>query len=145
MSEIREITEKDLDALQDVLSNLSDTGCEPAPRITLAFRENRDETTYGYFDDDDQLVGTISLLMEWKFIHDGGLVGHIEDVATKSGCEGRGIGQALVAHAVEECRRKSLDRNRKCYKVILDCDKDLVGFYEKAGFREVGVCMRMDF
>ena len=33
--------------------------------------------------------------------------------------------------------------NAACYKVILDCTPDLVPFYEKNGFQQVGVCMRM--
>ena len=138
MSDIREISADDLNALQDVLSNLSAVGLDPGDaQLVYDIREHREVMTYGYFED-DRLVGTISLLVEQKFIHNGGLVGHIEDAAVRSDCGGRGIGRALVAHAVEKCRDKG------CYKVILDCAENLVGFYGKSGFREAGVCMRLD-
>ena len=138
MGNIREINDDDLDMLQDVLSNLSKVGLGPSEaRLIHDIRKHREVMTYGYFED-DRLVGTISLLIEQKFIHKGGLVGHIEDVAVQSDCGGQGIGQALVAHAVEKCRE------RGCYKVILDCAENLVVFYEKSGFRGAGVFMRLD-
>ena len=138
MGHIREINDDDLNALQDVLSNLSAVGLDSGEaRLIHDLREHREVATYGYFED-DRLVGTISLLIEQKFIHKGGRAGHIEDVAVRSDCGGRGIGQALVAHAVGKCRE------RGCYKVILDCAENLVDFYGKSGFREAGVFMRLD-
>src|SRR5208337_4897823 len=53
---------------------------------------------------DGQVVGTASLLIERKFIHKGGRVGHIEDVAVHKEFEGHGIGSALVRHALAEAR-----------------------------------------
>ena len=40
----------------------------------------------------------------------------------------KGIGTALVRHAVEQARRLA------CYKVILNCQGDRVGFYTRLGF-----------
>ena len=37
------------------------------------------------------IIGSTTLLIEQKFIHDGGKVGHIEDVVTRKGYEGFGI------------------------------------------------------
>jgi glucosamine-phosphate N-acetyltransferase len=83
-------------------------------------------------------VGTASLLVEQKSIHSGGLVGHIEDVATREGYEGRGIGKRLVVHAATEAWRLG------CYKVILDCSKENLPFYERCGFRPHEIEMRID-
>ncbi len=85
-----------------------------------------------------EVVGTTTLLVEEKFIHHGGLVGHIEDVAVRKGYEGRGIGGSVVKAAVDLAREKG------CYKVILDCKRDLTGFYEKLGFSARDVGMRID-
>ena len=37
---------------------------------------------------DGNIIGTTTLLVEQKFIHGGGKVGHIEDVAVRKGYEG---------------------------------------------------------
>jgi glucosamine-phosphate N-acetyltransferase len=66
------------------------------------------------------------------------LGGHIVDVAVWKNYEGRGVGGALVAAAVQ--RAKELG----CYKVILDCKPELVGFYERLGFAKHDVGMRLD-
>lgn len=84
------------------------------------------------------VTGTITLLLERKFIHAGGLVAHIEDVATRRGWERHGIGRALVDYAVQEAKKAG------CYKIILDCSNKNIPFYEKCGFRVSGLCMRRD-
>jgi len=87
---------------------------------------------------DGRVVGVTTLLVEQKLIHGGGRVGHIEDVAVSKGFEGKGVGSSLVKSAVQ------LAQDKGCYKVILDCKDDVVGFYEKAGFRRYEVGMRLD-
>ena len=42
------------------------------------------------------MIGATTLLVEQKFIHSGGKAGHIEDVVTRKGFEGLGIGSALI-------------------------------------------------
>src|SRR5262249_37917110 len=83
------------------------------------------------------VIGTVSLLIEQKFIHRGGLVGHIEDVSVRPGYEKMGIGTALAQHATEQARKLG------CYKVILNCAEHLVSFYESIGFRRHEVQMRI--
>jgi N-acetylglutamate synthase-like GNAT family acetyltransferase len=84
------------------------------------------------------VIGTASLLVEQKFIHQGGMVGHIEDVSVRLGYEKMGVGTALVRHATEQARKLG------CYKVILDCSENLIPFYESLGFRCHAVQMRTE-
>lgn len=86
----------------------------------------------------EEVVGTTALLVEQKFIHQGGRCGHIEDVAVHPDHKEKGIGSALVKHAVEQARAQG------CYKVILSCYEGLLPFYEKLGFRRHDVGMRID-
>jgi glucosamine-phosphate N-acetyltransferase len=86
-----------------------------------------------------RVVGTVSLLLEQKFLHGGGWVGHVEDVAVHRDYQGRGVGSALVRHATEEARR------RGCYKVILNCYERLVPFYERLGYRPHDAGLRIDW
>jgi glucosamine-phosphate N-acetyltransferase len=85
-----------------------------------------------------RVVGTVSLLLEQKFIHGGGRVGHIEDVAVHADYQEQGIGTALVRHATEEARRCG------CYKVVLCCSELLVPFYARLGYRAHTRGMRID-
>src|SRR6516225_653278 len=63
---------------------------------------------------DDRIVGTASLLIEEKFIHEGGCSGHIEDVAVHPEYQKQGVGAALVRYLIEQARAAG------CYKVILN-------------------------
>jgi len=85
-----------------------------------------------------RVVGTTTLFAERKFIHRGGIVGHIEDVAVLEGYEGKGVGTSLVKAGIEYAKELG------CYKCILDCRPELVKFYERLGFREHDVGMRID-
>lgn len=87
---------------------------------------------------DGRVVGTASLLIEPKFIHNGGVTGHVEDVAVHPECQGRGIGVLLVERVLEESRKEG------CYKVILDCSEKVMPFYEKLGFHKWERTMRID-
>ena len=89
-------------------------------------------------NDDTEIIGSITLLIEQKFIHDGGKSGHIEDVVTRREYEGMGVGSALVSAALAFAKEKN------CYKVILDCSEKNVPFYEKIGFRRNEISMRYD-
>lgn len=87
---------------------------------------------------DGRVAGTASLIVEKKYIHAGGLVGHIEDVAVHRDHWRKGIGTQLVD------RLTSLAEELKCYKVILNCVDPLTPFYEKLGFRRHDSGLRCD-
>ena len=87
---------------------------------------------------DGEIVGTASVFIEPKFIHSGGLVGHIEDVAVAPDRNGEGIGGALVKHLIQHCR------DLGCYKILLQCTPELLRYYEREGFQQWVCNMRMD-
>lgn len=87
---------------------------------------------------DGKIIGSITLLIEPKFIHDGGIVGHIEDVVVSKEKQGKGIGEKLVRYAINFAGELG------CYKTILDCDDGLIPFYEKVGFKKHSNEMRFD-
>ena len=86
----------------------------------------------------ERVVGTASLVVEQKFIHKGGKIGHIEDVAVHPDYRHLRVGSVLVRHAIAQARRL------RCYKVILSCFERLVPFYEGLGFRKHDLGMRID-
>jgi glucosamine-phosphate N-acetyltransferase len=85
-----------------------------------------------------RVVGTASLVAERKFIHAGGRVGHVEDVAVHRDFQRRGIGTKLVVHAVKRAQAMG------SYKVILDCFGPIAQFYARLGFREFNRGLRLD-
>ena len=87
---------------------------------------------------DGKVVGTTTLLIEPKFIHDGGLVGHIEDVVVGKKFQGQKIGNEIVKFLLE------VAKNRGCYKTILNCTDDVKEFYEKNGFKHTANELRFD-
>ncbi|KAL2209543.1 glucosamine 6-phosphate N-acetyltransferase [Sarocladium strictum] len=81
------------------------------------------------------VVGTGALIVEKKFIHSLGNVGHIEDIAVAKDQQGKKLGLRLI---------QSLDyvaAKVGCYKSILDCSDANEGFYVKCGFRRAGLQM----
>ncbi|MGY5150442.1 MAG: GNAT family N-acetyltransferase [Candidatus Nitrosopumilus sp. bin_68KS] len=85
-----------------------------------------------------EIVGSTTLLIEQKFIHNGGLVGHIEDVVVNKDFQGQKIGEKIMKYLLE------IAKSRGCYKTILDCTDDVKPFYEKLGFKHVGNELRLD-
>lgn len=85
-----------------------------------------------------KVVGTTTLLIEQKFIHNGGLVGHIEDVVVDKNHQGQKIGEKIMKFLL------NIANNRGCYKTILDCTDDVKPFYEKIGFKQVANELRFD-
>lgn len=141
---IRELKNSDFEnGFFETLSNLSQIGSidldtASATRVLKTIRENNTSRIYVAESDDGQIIGSITLFLEQKFIHNGGKVGHIEDVVTRKEYSGQGIGTALVRKCIDVARKES------CYKVILDCSQNNIPFYEKAGFRKHEVSMRYD-
>jgi len=138
---IRQIQENDLfqgflESL-DSLRKASDLEENNAKRVLKKIRSNQNHVIM-VADLDGQIVGSITLLIEPKFIHQGGLVGHIEDVVVRSELQGKGIGEQLVNAALEHAK------NHGCYKTILDCDDNVKPFYEKIGFKRNSNAMRFD-
>ncbi|TID19561.1 glucosamine 6-phosphate N-acetyltransferas-like protein [Venturia nashicola] len=81
------------------------------------------------------IVGTGCLVVERKFIHSLGLVGHIEDIAVAKDQQGKKLGLRIIQaldHVAEQVG---------CYKTILDCSEANEGFYVKCGFRRAGLEM----
>ena len=139
--QIKELEKDDLiDSFFDTLSNLTEIGKDVYNKefSRKVFEEIRKSSNIKIFVaiKDRDIVGSITSIIEQKFIHNGGKICHIEDVVTRKGFENLGIGSALVKTILE------LARQEKCYKVILNCAEDNSNFYEKLGFYKHDTGMR---
>ena len=138
---IRKIQKKDLfnGFLQslDVLRKASDLNPKKAKKIFSKISENPNQVIYVAIKD-SKVIGATTILIEQKFIHGGGKVGHIEDVVVAKEFQGKGIGQKIVKSMLKYAQEQG------CYKTILDCTDDLISFYESIGFKRHSNSMRFD-
>jgi len=136
---IRDLTVADLDhGFLETLACLSAVDLTPeGARPLLEERARAGVRTFVAIAD-GRVIGTASLVAERKFLHSGGRVGHVEDVAVHRDFQRRGIGTKLVVHAVRHAQELG------CYKVILDCFGPVAPFYARLGFREFNRGLRLD-
>lgn len=121
----------------DSLRKASDIEKETALKIFDKINQNSDHIV-AVADISGKIVGSATLLLESKFIHDGGIVGHIEDVVVDKSHQGQKIGEKIIKYLLEQAEIKG------CYKTILDCADDVKPFYEKLGFKHNANALRFD-
>jgi glucosamine-phosphate N-acetyltransferase len=138
---IRELQEKDLfngflESL-DSLRKASDLDPKKAKSIFKKIKSRSDHIIYVAVQD-SRIIGSATIFIEPKFIHDGGSVGHIEDVVVRKDHQGEGIGQKLIEALLEYAEKNG------CYKTVLDCTDEVMPFYKKLGFKHHSNSMRFD-
>ncbi|KAH8730647.1 glucosamine 6-phosphate N-acetyltransferase [Phaeosphaeriaceae sp. PMI808] len=124
-----------LDVLR-VLTTVGDVTDEQwNERYDWMYKRNDEYYLLCITDSSDKIVGTGALLVERKFIHQLGLVGHIEDIAVAKDQQGKKLGLRII-QALDFVAEKV-----GCYKSILDCSEANEGFYVKCGFKRAGLEM----
>ncbi|KAI4841554.1 acyl-CoA N-acyltransferase [Aureobasidium sp. EXF-8845] len=126
----------------DVLAVLTTVGDVSEQDFTQRFEEMQasGKGAGGYhilviLDGENKIVGTGALIVERKFIHSLGQVGHIEDIAVAKDQQGKKLGLRII-QALDFVAEKV-----GCYKTILDCSEANEGFYVKCGFKRAGLEM----
>lgn len=138
---IREIEKGDLEKgfleSLDSLRKATDLDSQKAEEILDKIKSNPNHKIFVAIMD-GKVVGSTTLLIEPKFIHKGGLVGHIEDVVVAKEFQGKGIGEKIIEVSLDFAKKQG------CYKTILDCTDEVKPFYEKIGFKRHSNAMRFD-
>lgn len=138
---IRQIQESDIDngflESLDSLRKASNLDKDKAKSILKKIMSNPNHVIFVAVQD-GRVIGATTLLIEQKFIHEGGKVGHIEDVVVSGERQGKGIGEKIILRVLDYAK------NNGCYKTILDCDDNVKPFYEKIGFKYHSNGMRFD-
>ena len=112
----------------DALRPASDLAPERAAEVFRRLERNPD-CVVAVAEVEGRIAGAATLLIEHKFINQGGVAGHIEDVAVAAGQQGRGIGSALIRYLLARAEAAG------CYKTTLDCADGVMPFYRRLGFR----------
>ena len=114
----------------DLLNQLTDTPSITFQQFTdkfISIDSNPCFFIYVAVNDKSDILASISILIEPKFIHNASSVCHIEDLVVSKEYRGLGIGKKLVSFAT------GMAKSHSCYKMILDCSNDNIAFYEKCG------------
>ena len=139
---IRELELKDFDSgLLETLDNLSP--ClpidDPQKRSDWYYLVNNRKSNFAYVAvQNGEIIGTVFAVIVPHLARGGKLSMQIEDLVTRKKYQGQGIGTALIKKLIE------LAGELDCYKIILDCKKELEEFYKKSGFKSQGLSMRLD-
>jgi len=86
-------------------------------------------------EDNNLIISSGTLLIEPKFIHNTGYVGHIEDIVVDQKYRGKNIGKKLILFLTDIAKKHG------CYKVLLNCSDNKIGFYEKCLFYKNSISM----
>ena len=89
--------------------------------------------------DDFIIIASGTCFLEPKIIHNFMNVGHIEDIVVDDNFRGKGIVHNILNHL------KNYAVTNNCYKVILDCNQNLVKVYSKSNYELNGVQMAIYF
>ena len=89
--------------------------------------------------ENNNIIGSGTILYEQKLIHNYGVVAHIEDVIISKEYRGKKYGKILIDYLIDEAKKN------KCYKIILNCDKNVKEFYNKSNFNVSGLEMSYYF
>ncbi|KAJ8132304.1 hypothetical protein O1611_g1319 [Lasiodiplodia mahajangana] len=85
------------------------------------------------------IVGTGALVVERKFIHNHGKVGHIEEISIAQEHHRKGLGRVMMRTL------DSIATEVGCYKCILNCDSSTEEFYVKCDYHNSGIEMSRYF
>lgn len=83
----------------------------------------------------NNIIGSGTLLIENKIIHNMSKVAHIEDIVIDKSFREKGYGKMIIDYLINEANKLNV------YKIILNCSEENVLFYKKCNFIKKGVEM----
>ncbi len=144
-NKIRKVEIKDLNSLLNLLYQLSpktkrDKEIDRKEPSNTLKKIITDENYYTcIYQEKGKILGTGTLLRQLNLSHGTRPYGHIENIVVDKKARGKGIGKIIVNHLIEKAEQKN------CYKVILNCKKELIPFYKKCRMKKSGeIQMRRD-
>ena len=113
-----------------LLSQLTSANILSKEKFQNIFNQIKDNVFV--IEEDGKIVASGTLLIEQKFIHDGGLVAHMEDIVVDQDYRKKGYGYQIISFLINVAKEMG------CYKIIADCHETLLNFYSKNGFHSHG-------
>jgi len=135
---IRKIQNKDYDSIFPLLNQLTSSPSINKDNFNTIINHLSNNHLILVYELDSKIIGCITIFIEQKLIHSGKCVAHIEDLVVDNNYKNRKIGTELINYCI------GIAKNNNCYKIILDCNENLVNFYKKINFNYQGICMRFN-
>ena len=82
----------------------------------------------------NKIIAYGSIVIENKIR--GEVAGHIEDIIVDKNIRGKNVGVSLINELI------NIAKIKKCYRVTLLCNENLINFYSKNNFKLSGVAMK---
>lgn len=140
---IRKAKQEDLKPLVSVLKQLSPSSQEDDFEKLKKILDKITEDEFHYLcvvENEGKIAGSGTLIVQKNLGRGGRPYAHIENIVVDTNHRKKGIGKEIVLHLIEKAKEFG------CYKVILDCKKENIPFYEKCGMKNTEeVCMKINF
>ena len=139
----RVASRQDLPHILDLYARALDGRALPVAEAEQLFERIRRYPDYQLYlaEYDGRLAGTFALLIMDNLGECGTPSGVVEDVVVEPEFQRRGVGRAMMQHALSLCRQKG------CYKMMLSSNLARTAahaFYESLGFEKHGYSFRID-
>ena len=128
-----EVTDYDKDYLA-LLNQLRPVEAYDSSSFERVYKDYQDNKQHYIFviEEENSIVGTITVLLETKFIYEGRKLAHIEDLVVHEDHRKKGYGGKLISYCVDFCKEQG------CKKIALCSRKTSEEFYYKKGYDVIG-------
>lgn len=132
---------RDLDYNDNIscLNELSNTVVENKNKLKEFIDSLSDYHRVIVVEENSKIIGMGTIFIERKIIHNFKNVGHIEDIVIDSNHRGKGLGKLIINYLIE------YGKNKNCYKILLNCNKNNIEFYKKFNFIQKNYEMSLYF
>jgi N-acetylglutamate synthase-like GNAT family acetyltransferase len=89
------------------------------------------------YEENNNLIGTGTLLIETKLTYNICYLGHIENIFIHNDYRNKGYGKQIIKYLIDKAK------NKQCYRIDLACENKLENYYEKLGFNRKLTCMSL--
>lgn len=139
---VRFATSEDIPEVVRIVTQLTPPDKQPNYRLAQDKFERAIQNNPDYFlwvaeTAAGDIVGTGMMHLQHKLSYHCGTAAHIEDVVVDETVRGHGVGEAIVQEAVITAI------NHFCYKVMLTCFAKTATYYEKFGFVQHDIGMKL--
>ncbi len=86
------------------------------------------------YEENNKIIGNIKIIKEQKFHNNFMCVLHIEDLIVHKNYRKKGIATKLINYILEH-------ELNNCYKIVLNCNNELITFYKQFNFNKKGIEM----